>query len=62
MSSISAEKPTFSEIYNEGDFVDAKDNQGDWRVGFIITKSMTTQFYKVRFDGWNSKYDEVTLA
>jgi hypothetical protein len=39
------------------DFIDAKDNQGDWRVGYIIEKNLNTKFYKIRFDGWGSKYD-----
>jgi hypothetical protein len=42
-----------------GDFIDAKDNQGDWRVGLIVEKSEVTKTFKVRFDGWSSKYDEV---
>jgi hypothetical protein len=28
-----------SDIYQIGDFIDAKDNQGDWRVGYIIEKN-----------------------
>ena len=27
------------EQYIVGDFIDAKDNQGDWRVGYIIEKN-----------------------
>ena len=50
---------SIGELYEEGDFIDAKDNQGDWRVGFIVGKYPTTQLFKVRFDGWASKYDEV---
>jgi len=46
-----------SELYNPGDFIDAKDNQGDWRVGYIIEKHMPAQLLKVRFDGWSAKYD-----
>lgn len=45
------------EIYNLYDFVDAKDNQSDWRVGYIIEKNANTRFFKVRFDGWGAKYD-----
>lgn len=41
-----------------GDFIDAKDNQGDWRVGYIVDKNETLKSFKVRFDGWPSKYDE----
>jgi len=47
------------EIYNINDFIDAKDNQGDWRVGYIIEKNLNTRFFKVRFDGWGEKYDEI---
>ena len=46
------------EIYEIGDFVDAKDNQGDWRVGYIVEKNFVNRFFKVRFDGWSQKYDE----
>lgn len=38
--------------------MDAKDNQGDWRVGFIVSRYDHTKVFKVRFDGWPSKYDE----
>lgn len=41
--------------------MDAKDNQGDWRVGYIIEKNVTSHWYKIRFDGWASKYDEVSI-
>ena len=50
------------ELYEEEDFIDAKDNQGDWRVGYILDKNTNTKWYKVRFDGWASKYDEVTSS
>lgn len=46
------------EIYNINDFIDAKDNQGDWQVN-IIEKNVNTEFFKVRFDGWGEKYDEI---
>ncbi len=52
--------PTIAEVYGEFDFIDAKDNQGDWRVGYIVGKYDHLKTYKVRFDGWQSKYDEVT--
>jgi glutathionyl-hydroquinone reductase len=42
-----------------GDFIDAKDSQGDWRVGYIVDKNDMTKTFKVRFDGWSGKYDEV---
>ncbi len=45
-----------------GDFIDAKDNQGDWRVGYIVDKNNITKTFKVRFDGWPSKYDEVKMS
>lgn len=45
--------------YEEKDFIDAKDNQGDWRVGYVVTKYPTSFSFKVRFDGWDDKYDEV---
>lgn len=38
--------------------MDAKDNQGDWRVGYIVEKNLHTKLFKVRFDGWSAKYDE----
>jgi hypothetical protein len=47
------------ELYGEGDFIDAKDSQGDWRVGFIVARYEHTKVLKVRFDGWPTKYDEV---
>lgn len=47
------------DLYGENDFIDAKDNQGDWRVGYIVARYDTTRVFKVRFDGWPSKYDEV---
>lgn len=50
-------KLSISELYNVGDFIDAKDNQGDWRVGYITDKSDQNKLFKVRFDGWPSKYD-----
>jgi len=52
-------KLTIAEQYNENDFIDAKDNQGDWRVGYIVGKYDFSKTFKVRFDGWQSKYDEV---
>ena len=48
------------EEYKEGDFIDAKDNQSDWRVAEIVYKNQHNQIFKVRFDGWQSKYDEVS--
>ena len=47
------------ENYDLNDFIDAKDNQGDWRVGYIVEKNINTRFFKVRFDGWSQKYDEL---
>lgn len=29
---------TIWDTYHEHDFIDAKDNQGDWRVGYIIAQ------------------------
>ena len=45
------------DIYSVDDFIDAKDNQGDWRVGYIVEKNVTNKYFKVRFDGWSTKYD-----
>ena len=59
MSNSKSEKPTIWDLYKEEDFIDAKDNQGDWRVGYIINKMDHLKTYKIRFDGWSSKYDEV---
>ena len=59
MSLKEDKKPTITELYNQGDFIDAKDSQGDWRVGYIVDKSDITTFFKIRFDGWAAKYDEV---
>ena len=60
MSSTEAtEKLSIKDLYKEGDFIDAKDNQADWRVGYIVAKNENIQSFKVRFDGWSSKYDEV---
>jgi hypothetical protein len=42
------------------DFIDTKDNQGDWRVGYIVEKNQN-KIFKVRFDGWASKHDELFL-
>ena len=53
------EKQSIWSTYNVDDFIDAKDNQGDWRVGYIIAKNDHLKTFKVRFDGWSSKYDEV---
>ena len=53
------ELPTIADIYQESDFIDAKDNQSDWRVGYIVGKYDHIKTFKVRFDGWQSKYDEV---
>ena len=52
------DKVTLADLYQEGYFIDAKDNQGDWRVGYIIEKNVNSRFFKIRFDGWSSKYDE----
>ena len=52
---------TLADVYQEFDFIDAKDNQGDWRVGYIVGKYDHLKTFKVRFDGWQSKYDEVFL-
>lgn len=60
MSTARQEKLTpIEELYGENDFIDAKDNQGDWRVGYIVARYEHTKVFKVRFDGWPSKYDEV---
>ena len=59
MANEAADKPTIGTLYNEGDFIDAKDNQADWRVGYIVAKNSNTSLFKVRFDGWSSRYDEV---
>jgi hypothetical protein len=39
------------------DFIDTKDNQGDWRVGYIVEKNQNSKIFKIRFDGWASKHD-----
>lgn len=57
MSSKQIKRQSIENIYQVGDFIDAKDNQGDWRVGFITDKNYLTKTFKVRFDGWASKYD-----
>jgi hypothetical protein len=58
MASLKAEKGVaLEELYNEGDFIDAKDNQGDWRIGFILAKLNQSKMFKIRFDGWAQKYD-----
>ena len=62
MSAQDNQKPTISQLYEVGDFIDAKDNQGDWRVATIIDKTENNKLFKVRFDGWASKYDEVLIA
>ena len=51
-----------ADVYQEFDFIDAKDNQGDWRVGYIVGKYDHLKTFKVRFDGWQSKYDEVQFT
>ena len=53
------DKIPLADLYKEGDFIDAKDNQGDWRVGYILAKNIEKKTFKLRFDGWASKYDEV---
>lgn len=30
------QKPEIWNIYEKGDFIDALDTQGDWRVGYIV--------------------------
>lgn len=59
--STSTERPEIVDVYEEWDFLDAKDNMGDWRVGIIVEKNERTKQMKVRFDGWPSKYDEVGI-
>lgn len=53
------ERPQIVDVYEEWDFIDAKDNMADWRVGIIVEKNDQIKQMKVRFDGWPSKYDEV---
>mgnify|MGYP003463084457 CR=1 FL=1 len=53
--------PELGDVYQEWDFVDAKDNQGDWRMGVIVEKNDKSKIWKVRFDGWPAKWDEVQL-
>ncbi len=36
MASVKPEEHSLGDIYKEGDFIDAFDNQGDWRVGQIV--------------------------
>lgn len=58
MSATKEEKTiTIWDLYKEEDFIDAKDSQGDWRVGYIIAKLDHLKNFKVHFDGWSSKYD-----
>ena len=28
--------PLLQDIYQEGEFIDARDTSGDWRVGYIV--------------------------
>ena len=59
MKNIKDEKNTLWDIYQLDDFIDAKDNQGDWRVGYLVQKNDHLRIWKVRFDGWSQKYDEL---
>ena len=43
----------------EGQFVDFKDTNNEWVVGYIVGKTKDT--VQVRSDGWASKYDLVSL-
>jgi hypothetical protein len=61
MTSGKGDKPSLWELYQVEDFIDARDNQGDWRVGYIVGKYDNLKSFKVRFDGWSSKYDEVRI-
>ena len=40
-----------------GDYIDFKDSNGEWAVGYINSKTADT--LHVRSDGWASKYDIV---
>lgn len=42
-----------------GRYVDVKDKYGDWLVGYILEAE--NGYLKVRMDGWEMKYDEVTI-
>ena len=41
---------------NVGDYVDARDNFGVWRVGKII--DIGKNFFDLHFDGWKQKWNE----
>lgn len=62
MSVKQSQKRTISQLYQVGDFIDARDNQGDWRVGYIVDKSDVSKMFKIRFDGWATKYDQVNAV
>jgi len=44
--------------FSKGTYVDAKDSMSNWCVGQIIDLSTESDFIKVRFDGWSSKWNE----
>ena len=47
-----------SSILSLNNYVDVFDNYNSWRNGYILDISKSDDL-KIRFDGWNSKYDEV---
>ena len=48
-----------SEWPKEGQYIDFKDSNSEWVVGYIVNRG--TETLQVRSDGWSSKYDIVTL-
>ena len=48
-----------SEWPKEGQYIDFKDSNSEWVVGYIINRG--TETLQVRSDGWSSKYDIVTI-
>ena len=49
-----------SDSYQEHSFIDARDAEGEWRVGYVLNRNEKTRYFKIRFDGWQAKWDEVS--
>lgn len=51
--------PEVCDSYHEHSFLDARDAEGDWRVGYVLERNEKARYFRVRFDGWQAKWDEV---
>ncbi len=46
--------------YKLSNYIDAKDTLNEWCVGQIVDTDEKKNLFKVHFEGWSSRHDEVS--